>query len=710
MARPRRCARRTSRPSSSPERTALRSGPADRPSRCASRWNRGWHIYWQNPGDSGLPTTIAWKLPPGVDRRADPVAGAARAAGRSAGQLRLRGRGAAPRRPQGAAAGGHRAAGRPSKARADWLVCKETCIPEGVDLDADAAGGRRRRRPTRRWGGADRGDAARRCRGRSPAGRRAREGDGPTIALTLVPPPGAARSGRAALLPATPSARSSPRRRRRSTRDGDAYRADAAGRERPRRPACRGLPACSPRPAVARRRRRGGDASTSPLAGSVVAGAEARAGRGTDAQPRAAARRRRPTSALVARRRCSRCWAGVLLNLMPCVFPVLSIKVLGFATHHDSPATLRREAVAFAAGVVLTFVALGARRSSRCARPASSWAGASSCSRRRSVTALARALLRAGAEPVRACSSSASSRRRASPGWTAQQPQRSTPSLRACSPSSSPRRARRRSWARRSGYALTGSAAVTLLVFVALGVGHGAAVRAAGVVPRVARAGCRRRARGSARFKQLLAFPLYATVIWLVWVLGAQLDNDARAAPAAWRCWRRASRCGRGGSCATAARGRRGDRRRRRARGGAVVAWPLCRRREARRARDVRRRRGAARSGDWHRVLAGAASPSSPAAGRAGVRRLHRGVVRHLPGQQAAGAQRRRRARGLRAQATSRWCAPTGPAAIPRSPRRWPRWAATACPSTCCTGPARNRCCCRRSCNGRRCSTRWRTL
>ncbi len=31
------------------------------------------------------------------------------------------------------------------------------------------------------------------------------------------------------------------------------------------------------------------------------------------------------------------------------------------------------------------------------------------------------------------------------------------------------------------------------------------------------------------RFKQLLAFPLYATVIWLAWVLGAQLDNDAVA-------------------------------------------------------------------------------------------------------------------------------------------------------------------------------------
>src|SRR5690348_10936794 len=25
----------------------------------------GWHIYWRNPGDSGLPTAIDWTLPPG---------------------------------------------------------------------------------------------------------------------------------------------------------------------------------------------------------------------------------------------------------------------------------------------------------------------------------------------------------------------------------------------------------------------------------------------------------------------------------------------------------------------------------------------------------------------------------------------------------------------------------------------------------------------
>src|SRR5688572_21349047 len=30
------------------------------------RHTKGWHTYWRNPGDSGLPTTIRWQLPEGV--------------------------------------------------------------------------------------------------------------------------------------------------------------------------------------------------------------------------------------------------------------------------------------------------------------------------------------------------------------------------------------------------------------------------------------------------------------------------------------------------------------------------------------------------------------------------------------------------------------------------------------------------------------------
>ena len=70
-----------------------------------------------------------------------------------------------------------------------------------------------------------------------------------------------------------------------------------------------------------------------------------------------------------------------------------------------------------------------------------------------------------------------------------------------------------------------------LVVFVALGVGM-----ALPYVPLAWFPGWRRRLPRPGpwleRFKQVLAFPLYATVIWLAWVLGAQRDNDARAAPA----------------------------------------------------------------------------------------------------------------------------------------------------------------------------------
>ncbi|MCB2069724.1 MAG: protein-disulfide reductase, partial [Ottowia sp.] len=51
---------------------------------------------------------------------------------------------------------------------------------------------------------------------------------------------------------------------------------------------------------------------------------------------------------------------GMVLNLMPCVFPVLAIKVLGFARHADDRRAHRVSGLAYSAGVVLSFLALGA--------------------------------------------------------------------------------------------------------------------------------------------------------------------------------------------------------------------------------------------------------------------------------------------------------------------------------------------------------------
>ncbi|HEX8215385.1 MAG TPA: protein-disulfide reductase DsbD domain-containing protein [Allosphingosinicella sp.] len=51
---------------------------------------------------------------------------------------------------------------------------------------------------------------------------------------------------------------------------------------------------------------------------------------------------------------------GILLNVMPCVFPILSLKALSLARIGGDEAAARREAVAYSAGAVLVCLALGA--------------------------------------------------------------------------------------------------------------------------------------------------------------------------------------------------------------------------------------------------------------------------------------------------------------------------------------------------------------
>ncbi|HVQ06905.1 MAG TPA: protein-disulfide reductase DsbD domain-containing protein [Allosphingosinicella sp.] len=51
---------------------------------------------------------------------------------------------------------------------------------------------------------------------------------------------------------------------------------------------------------------------------------------------------------------------GLVLNIMPCVFPILSLKALNLARAGETQAGARREALAYSAGVIATCLALGA--------------------------------------------------------------------------------------------------------------------------------------------------------------------------------------------------------------------------------------------------------------------------------------------------------------------------------------------------------------
>ncbi|MEI8233881.1 MAG: thioredoxin family protein [Verrucomicrobiota bacterium] len=94
----------------------------------------GWHTYWQNPGDSGLPVTVTWKLPPGW--QAGPLQwpipqkhveeGDMITYGYEGEVLLL----AELTPPTDAAPG----ATVTLEAKADWLACEKTCVPGGAAL------------------------------------------------------------------------------------------------------------------------------------------------------------------------------------------------------------------------------------------------------------------------------------------------------------------------------------------------------------------------------------------------------------------------------------------------------------------------------------------------------------------------------------------------------------------------------------------------
>jgi DsbC/DsbD-like thiol-disulfide interchange protein len=91
----------------------------------------GWHTYWKNPGDAGLPTTLAFTLPAGFQTGAiewphpQRIAVKQLASYGYEGELLLPLLLFVPKQAKEAVN---------ITARAEWLVCKESCIPESAEL------------------------------------------------------------------------------------------------------------------------------------------------------------------------------------------------------------------------------------------------------------------------------------------------------------------------------------------------------------------------------------------------------------------------------------------------------------------------------------------------------------------------------------------------------------------------------------------------
>ncbi|MCE7033384.1 thioredoxin family protein [Lysobacter sp. GX 14042] len=214
---------------------------------------------------------------------------------------------------------------------------------------------------------------------------------------------------------------------------------------------------------------------------------------------------------------------GLILNLMPCVLPVLSLKALSLASGDGSHAGARRQALWYTAGVLASFAALGALALGlRQAGLALGWG----FQLQQPLVVALLALL------MFALGLSLSGLWHVGGRWTGighGLATRSGPAgdfftgvlaVVVATPCTAPFMGAALAWA------FAAPPALAIMVFLALGVGLALPFLLIGLVPSLAG----RLPRPGAwmdTFKQLLAFPLYLTAAWLVWVLARQRGADA---------------------------------------------------------------------------------------------------------------------------------------------------------------------------------------
>ena len=217
---------------------------------------------------------------------------------------------------------------------------------------------------------------------------------------------------------------------------------------------------------------------------------------------------------------------GLILNLMPCVLPVLSVKAIALVSHaQTSSAVLRRHGLCYAAGVLASFAALaGTLVALRAGGAEVGWGfqlqspvvvGALA------YLLFALGLSLSGVLVLGARLTGVGRGLAARPGYRGSFFTGALAAV-AATPCTAP------FMGVAIGYALTQSPGTTLLVFEALGLGLALPFLALSLVP-AWRGLLPRPGPWMERLKQALAFPLYASVAWLVWVVSRQAGPDGVA-------------------------------------------------------------------------------------------------------------------------------------------------------------------------------------
>jgi thiol:disulfide interchange protein len=481
----------------------------------------GWHTYWKNPGDSGLATQLQWTLPAGLD----------------AGEIAW----PAPKKMFVGPLANYGYEGtvllpvpvtvtqffKPSllgdaeiRLKASWLVCKQECIPEEASFSLklparsttalhgavfDAALGAQPR-AVLTSGNSSIPDSTARVDGNAldvtvqglPASVRGKKLDFFPETAEVIEPGGAWTqewSGATwkAKVPLSPHRSASP-----SvmpvvvTADGAGWRAE--------------LKVAGTWPAVA------APAAVSPELEAAL--------RGNTVTPAST------SSTSFAAALLGALLGGLILNLMPCVFPVLAIKVVGFTRHAEDRRGHRIGGLAYTAGVVTSFAALGAAMLAlRAAGEQLGWGFQLQSPAVVATLAVLFTLIGLNLAGVFEFRSFLPSRLAT---MEARHPVANAfltgvLAVAIASPCTAP------FMGASLGLAIGLPAAQALIIFVVLGFGMALPYLAASWIPAVA-GWLPRPGAWMETFRRLMAFPMFATVAWLVWVLGQQSGIDGAGA------------------------------------------------------------------------------------------------------------------------------------------------------------------------------------
>jgi thiol:disulfide interchange protein DsbD len=474
-----------------------------------------WHTYWKNPGDSGLPTTLEWKLPAGIQ----------------AGDIAW----PAPRKIALGTLANYGYEGtvllpvpltvtpafKPSlfgdaeiQLKANWLVCEKECIPEEGSFVLKL--------PVRSSTAlnAPQFQAAWDAQPKSVATAAQARIEGDRLQFSVPGLPAAARGKTLELFPETGEVLQNAGAWTQAWK-GDVWTASVPlSSERTQSPALLPVVLATGGRAWRSEAKVEGTwpavAPAAPVSPALEAALRSNAAANPPSTPR-------PTllAALLGA-----LLGGLILNLMPCVFPVLAIKVVGFTRHAEDRRGHRISGFAYTAGVIVSFAVLGALMLAL--RAGGEQLGWGFQLQSPVVVAALAALFTLIALNLAGVFEFGSMLPSSVASLEARHPVANAfvtgvLAVAVASPCTAP------FMGASLGLAIGLPAGEAMAIFLALGVGMALPYLAAACVPAIAH-WLPRPGAWMQTFRRLMAFPMFATVAWLVWVLGQQSGIDGAGA------------------------------------------------------------------------------------------------------------------------------------------------------------------------------------